>query len=285
MEKYYIRKPIQVINGIPVFSDINDEYIKNYEKIASDHVSAIKKGIDNPFINKDDWEEMEESTLQLVLKYLKTFPESQKIKILDVGVGLGRLIEKIKLSVKDIQIEFYGVDISLNCLTIAREKGINVALAKIEDLPYQENYFDIVICTDVLEHVIDLNSSINKMLGCLKQEGYLIVRVPNKENLEYYTGKDCPYYYVHLRTFDRYSLVLLMEKVFGLETAEITKGLVRPYPDHLRYSLPPKIFWNYFIKGSLKVIKFFSVIIYIKVLNYFYEPIEINGVFKKCQRS
>jgi 2-polyprenyl-3-methyl-5-hydroxy-6-metoxy-1,4-benzoquinol methylase len=141
----YSCKPESVQNGIPVFSR-KDAYVENYEKIASDHVSQISETQENPFMEEELWVSLEASTRAYIQRHVR-----KGSRILDVGVGLGRLLEPLT------EYKRYGVDISLDYLAIAKRRGIEVALAKIEDLPYQTGFFDAIVVCDVLEHVFDLN--------------------------------------------------------------------------------------------------------------------------------
>jgi hypothetical protein len=70
-------------NGIPVFSS-DDRYVENYKKIAHDHVAAMNQTGHNPFIEEKLWVELENSTKNLVNKYV-----ADDAKVLDAGVGLG----------------------------------------------------------------------------------------------------------------------------------------------------------------------------------------------------
>jgi SAM-dependent methyltransferase len=211
----YARAPISVHNGIPVFSE-RDLYVENYEKIAKDHVSRISETQENPFMEEDLWVSLERSTREYIRKYV-----AKGSKILDVGVGLGRVLEPLT------EYDRYGVDISLEYLSIARSRGIDVALAKIEDLPYKAELFDAIIVCDVLEHVFDLNYCCEKILSCLRPGGVLIVRVPFKEDLGVYLNDGLPYDFIHLRNFDEASLRLHFQKIFGLEFLEA--GTTTPY--------------------------------------------------------
>jgi 2-polyprenyl-3-methyl-5-hydroxy-6-metoxy-1,4-benzoquinol methylase len=162
----YCKEPLGEYQGVPFFS-IVDDYISNYEKIAHDHVTKATEKRSNPFTEESLLIELEESTVLLVKKYI-----SAGDSILDVGVGLGRLLSRFD------NVSKYGMDISWNYLLAAKNHGINVCFSLIEDIPYKEEYFDIIICTDVLEHVIDLNLAILNILKVLKPDGYLIIRVP-----------------------------------------------------------------------------------------------------------
>jgi SAM-dependent methyltransferase len=200
----YNRTPLGTRDDIPIYSPV-DFYVDNYEKIAADHVSAMFAESQNPFIEEELWKELEDTTRGLIEKYIA--PASV---ILDAGVGLGRLVGPLD------QYTRYGIDISLQYLKIARERGINVAMARIEDLPFSDDSFDAVIVCDVLEHVLDLSLCTMKLLSVLRPGGTLVVRVPYKEDLSVYLRDDLPYEYIHLRSFDLSGLRLHFEKIFRL---------------------------------------------------------------------
>ena len=201
----YNKEPLYTDNGVSVFSE-NDNYIENYEKISQDHLSHLAEKGENPFMSEDYWQSLEEVTLKQIVSVLKTGD-----KILDVGVGLGRLLSQLTLNV-----EKYGVDISKSYLNEAKNKGINVCLSKIEELPYNDNSFDVIVTTDVLEHVFDLNQCVREIKRVLKPNGYLIVRVPYKEDLSAYVNYDL-YEFIHLRNFDENSLDLFFRKIFNFQ--------------------------------------------------------------------
>jgi len=273
---YYTKSPIGEFQGIPVFSQ-NDEYVENYAKISSDHVAAITKESDNPWIEPEVWEEMEVGTLRHVLNCLRG--STNTVRILDVGVGLGRLLERIRSS-EYRNLDLYGMDISLPYLRIAHSKGFNVVMSKIEDMPYAVEYFDIITCTDVLEHVTDLNLCITKILSCLKPGGILIVRVPNREDLSAYLKPDYPYHLAHLRGFDEYSLELLFTRLFNLEFLEKSPGLVMENTPLIKYRIPIKGY-NFFVRVSLRIIRHLNKKLYRRIVEILYHPTAINVVLKK----
>ena len=260
----YAREPLSIRNSIPVFSEIN-EYIENYEKISSDHIESHQKNGTNPFIPEEVWEELESSTIQLVEKYSK--PNDM---ILDVGVGLGRVLDKFP------NLKRYGVDISFNYLPVARSKGINVCYSLIEDMPFKENIFDIIICTDVLEHVLDLNLCCKKIISSLKPDGILIIRVPYREDLSPYLSQDYPYRFVHLRNFDENSLYLFFDRILNCSViSNFKSGYITPYPVLQRMYLTEPI------NRILSLIKKLNPKIYEIFRKKLLRPIEINTVVKK----
>lgn len=83
----YARPPLRMDGTIPVFSVFN-EYTGNYKQISADHVNAMRQQqVSNPWIPEKLWVQMETPTIAPIQKYSK--PDDM---ILDVGVGLGRLL-------------------------------------------------------------------------------------------------------------------------------------------------------------------------------------------------
>jgi SAM-dependent methyltransferase len=215
---------------------------------------------------------MEDSTIRLIEKYAR--PDDS---ILDVGVGLGRMLSRFSA------LRRYGMDISFGYLAASREKGIDVCYARIEDMPYKPGLFDVLVCTDVLEHVLDLNLCVAKMLNVLKAGGILIVRVPVLENLEPYLDPSFPYEYVHLRTFDEYSLRLLFGRVFNCECLETAPTGLSPSRLRLKVPLP-------FGREISYLIRLFSDIdalskIYHHIVRTLYNPIDLNIVIRKPEAA
>ncbi len=275
-EEIFERRPVGVEDGIPVFSK-SDDYTSNYETIAADHLAAVAAAQSNPWISEEIWEMMEESTAKLVRKYAARSPSrGNKLRILDVGVGLGRLLSRIQATVGS-DSELHGMDISLNYLKVASRQHPNVVLAKIEDMPYRPHTFDIVTCTDVLEHVLDLNHAISQILSVIKPGGFLVVRVPNKEDLSPYLKETYPYGLAHLRAFDEFSARLLFGKIMSVEVLEVVPSDGIPTKSLCRYNLPLPLFREA-VCASVKVTRFFSKRLQRVLGNLLFHPVEINIV-------
>lgn len=97
-----------------------------------------------------------------------------KYIILDAGCGTGSNITFFN--------QFgttYGIDISSIATKFCRLRGIkNVVTGDVSKLPYKDNFFDIVSCMDVLEHIENEQKVIKELLRVLKPDGELILTVP-----------------------------------------------------------------------------------------------------------
>ncbi|HEU4684001.1 MAG TPA: class I SAM-dependent methyltransferase [Nitrospira sp.] len=244
---------------------------ENYDQIARDHLAASHQGVSNPFIQEELWQVLESSTLRLIKKYAG--PGST---ILDVGVGLGRLLGQVQESRR------FGADITFKYLEAAKERGIEVCCAEADDLPYQEAMFDLVVCTDVLEHVLDLNGALKSILRVLKPGGVLLIRVPDREDLSPYLASDYPYHYAHLRNFDEAGLRLLISRVFECEFLE-TSYVHICYDVKMKMPLPSVIkhVATKILKGVLQRAKTISP----SVTRWIYNPLEINMTFRKADKN
>jgi SAM-dependent methyltransferase len=216
--------------------------------------------------------EIEASTELLMRKYFRDGG-----RVLDVGVGLGGLLSRIENANR------HGMDISLKYLEQAKSRGIDVCMSKVEDMPYSHELFDMVVTTDVLEHVFNFNVAVENILSVLKVGGILVVRVPYRENLSHYLRQDCPYDYVHLRNFDEWSLMLQFEKEFRCKTLEIQK--TGYCGGTLRLPLPPIPKLRGAVARCIDACKFLGSRTHRKISKFLRQPSEINVVFQKTHRT
>ena len=104
---------------------------------------------------------------------------SKDVRVLDIGCSVGTLGHKL---IEEKQCEVSGIDIDANALKIARKRGFkvyNIDMNYVEELPFYEKYFDVIIFGDVLEH---LNKPENILLlskKYLKDYGFIVVSLPN----------------------------------------------------------------------------------------------------------
>jgi len=109
-------------------------------------------------------------------------PNWKGIKVLDVGCGGGLACEFLAKLGANVS----GIDLSINSIKAAQEHAkssnleINYQCGVAENLPYNENTFDIVLCFDVLEHVADLKIVISEIYRVLKKDGIFLFDTVNR---------------------------------------------------------------------------------------------------------
>jgi 2-polyprenyl-3-methyl-5-hydroxy-6-metoxy-1,4-benzoquinol methylase len=96
--------------------------------------------------------------------------------LLDVGAGVGTLMHVAKKH----GFETYGVEISEWASAYARDKrGLNMITGALENAAYPDAHFDVIVINHVLEHVADPIKLLSKVRRILKDDGVLVVGVPN----------------------------------------------------------------------------------------------------------
>ena len=93
--------------------------------------------------------------------------------VLDVGCGTGFLVQN--LSQMKPGHDWTGVDFIVEEGTRYRPAHIKFQQAHIEALPFADRTFDTVICTHVLEHILDLRRAIAELRRVTAQRLILIV--------------------------------------------------------------------------------------------------------------
>lgn len=146
--------------------------------------------------------------------------------MLDVGCGDGRLARAIRSRCPGVQI--HGCDLSGAAL--ARSSGLDRHERVDLDggrLPAEDAQFDLVIASEVLEHLVHPDRAVAECARVLQPGGHLLVTVPNvafwRFRLQALLG-DVPSVTAderHLHSFNAASLRRLVEGA-GLETAMLS---------------------------------------------------------------
>src|SRR5450755_254012 len=107
-------------------------------------------------------------------------PPNPAQRILEVGAGTGNTLVYIKEN--GLAKEVMGVEL----MKIPGSNQENALIDKFqianienEDILASQEYFDVILCADVLEHLIDPWSAVDKISRYLKKDGLLIISIPN----------------------------------------------------------------------------------------------------------
>lgn len=102
--------------------------------------------------------------------------------VLDVGCGRG-FYTKALTQYKFIK-KIVGLDTNPKYLNVAAKINNSVRVRFVEGsiyaLPFKESLFDLIICSEVLEHLINERRALAEMSRVLKPGGVLLITVPNR---------------------------------------------------------------------------------------------------------
>lgn len=112
----------------------------------------------------------------MVAKLAPKFPANH----LDIGSGHGDLIELMR---SQFEISSSACDYTDSLMKLADVK-VTVANLNNEGLPYADQSFDLVTCTEVIEHLEHYRYTLREMYRILKPGGVLVLTTPNILNLK-----------------------------------------------------------------------------------------------------
>jgi len=175
-------------------------------------------------------------------------------RILDIGCGAGRhTCEAFRL--QDVVVT--GADLNFDDVAEARVKlkayeclgehggGLwGLYVTDITCLPFKDNSFDLVICSEVLEHIPDENTAIHEIIRVLKPGKNLALSVPR-----YFPERICwalsdSYSNTsggHIRIYKKQELIGLLENAG-----------VKKWAEHFAHSLHAPYWWLKCLVGPEK---------------------------------
>ena len=215
---------------------------EDFKHFKNDYIDDISSDIENNYFSPV-WEEILE--------------EYQFDEILDIGCGNGVFTANLK---KENNCKLYGVDGSTYALKEAQKNGYD-EVYKIDDfcvdeLPFENDRFKMVVCKDVLEHLIDPEKLITEIKRIVKPGANILIHVPNHFTLKgkikfLFTNNIDPYNFFpssnnwnnpHIRFFTYKDMISL----FAKNQFKLVKNLSHNfsslpyYPGRIRHLIPFK---------------------------------------------
>jgi ubiquinone/menaquinone biosynthesis C-methylase UbiE len=102
-------------------------------------------------------------------------------KVLEVGTGTGshlRLLQELGFQ------QVIGIDNSDEAIRFCRQKGLGeVQKGDIYQLPFAADSFQLILATDIIEHVQEDSRALGELKRVLAADGWLIITVPAFQSL------------------------------------------------------------------------------------------------------
>ena len=114
-------------------------------------------------------------------EFVSTLIKGKKVLDAACGTGYGSAI------LSKYAQEVCGIDISIDAVKYASDnynkENLNFKVADIENLPFEDNYFDVVVSFETIEHVNAEKQKkfLSEIKRVLKEDGILVISTPNCE--------------------------------------------------------------------------------------------------------
>ncbi len=118
---------------------------------------------------------------------LKSLRLEDGARVLDLGCGEGRHMHAVYF---ERAVEIFGIDLSTDDMAKAwsgfeshpdlsgREAHFGFAAADALGLPFNDGTFDVIVCSEVLEHIPDYQTALQEIARIIRPGGRLAVSVP-----------------------------------------------------------------------------------------------------------
>ncbi|MBW9220265.1 methyltransferase domain-containing protein, partial [Methanothermococcus sp. SCGC AD-155-N22] len=124
---------------------------------------------------------LEEKLVVDIIGNLEEYKDIKRKKsiVLDCGCGFGSYYPLTK------DLNTLYLDLSYNQLKrFGKKYGLrsNRICGDMLNLPFKDNTFDLILCINILEHVVDIDRALKELHRVLKNDGILLVIAVNRES-------------------------------------------------------------------------------------------------------
>ena len=118
---------------------------------------------------------------RIIFRFIKGTPQSARI--LDAGSGYG--LYALTLAERGYSVDAIDLEQERTDALVARKKErpsldrrVKTYTGSITDLPFQNGSYDLIICSDVIEHIKDDAKAVSELARVLAPDGTMIITVP-----------------------------------------------------------------------------------------------------------
>jgi SAM-dependent methyltransferase len=106
-------------------------------------------------------------------------PYRQSNRLLEVGFGAGSVMEAAARGGWEVS----GVEVSRSAVEHARGRGFEVFNGELANANYPEGHFDVVVASEILEHIPEPQKLISEVYRVLRPGGLLWATTPNSRSV------------------------------------------------------------------------------------------------------
>lgn len=122
-----------------------------------------------------------------------------KGKVLDIGCGKGEYLKELQIK----NWETYGIDISPSAAKECKKYGLKIFVGELIEATFPDGHFDAITMRHSIEHMHQPSEVLMEIHRILKDNGILLIEVPNINSIEAKIFKehwyqiDCPRHIYH----------------------------------------------------------------------------------------
>ena len=138
----------------------------------------------------DSWEAEIKSMANHIIEKAN---RNEVINILEAGCGnmWGLDLKNTKYTLTGVDIDEHALDIRMN-----QQKDLDIGiLGDLRDVDLEENKYDVIYNSYVLEHIEGAERVINNFVRWLKPGGILILRIPNRDSVRGFLTRITPFWF------------------------------------------------------------------------------------------
>lgn len=197
-------------------------------------------------------------------------PGNNDFSVLDIGCGAGHGSNLLSKKYKHV----CGVDISEDAIRYAKENwsqgNIEFKVGSALEIPFTDNYFDVVAAFEVFEHLDDWRKFLSEIKRVLKPGGMVYISTPNKDLYSPGTKKPINPHHVFEMTIPEFKSALkeffILENFYGQRTPIYNDHFIWKIINPILFTF--KYFIPYRVNNTLKL----------KVINWIKPNLDQNDI-------